>query len=155
MEDITKSWREEQHCGIIECNSLPFIDLHHTLFLANQTTSPVNFGIWFYRNPKCKTYKYKISFMYLHKYISPLQKPLTKKKILLEKHLSVSQKMKIGLLKLYQKKWLHLYLKFCFSSIPSSKGIAINNLKLVKAISAITHCEINDILISNPERVRN
>lgn len=29
LEDITKSWREEQHSGIIECNSLPFIDLHH------------------------------------------------------------------------------------------------------------------------------
>ena len=29
IEDITKSWREKQHCGIIECNSLPFIDLHH------------------------------------------------------------------------------------------------------------------------------
>jgi cyanophycin synthetase len=29
IEDITKSWREEQHCGVIECNSLPFIDLHH------------------------------------------------------------------------------------------------------------------------------
>jgi len=29
MEDITKSWKTEQHCGIIECNSLPFIDLHH------------------------------------------------------------------------------------------------------------------------------
>lgn len=29
MEDITKSWKEEAHCGIIECNSLPFIDLHH------------------------------------------------------------------------------------------------------------------------------
>ena len=29
IEDITKSWHEEQHCGIIECNSLPFIDLHH------------------------------------------------------------------------------------------------------------------------------
>ncbi len=29
IEDIAKSWREEQHCGIIECNSLPFIDLHH------------------------------------------------------------------------------------------------------------------------------
>lgn len=29
MEDITKPWKEEQHCGIIECNSLPFIDLHH------------------------------------------------------------------------------------------------------------------------------
>lgn len=39
MEDITKSWKTpartavqsggEQHSGIIECNSLPFIDLHH------------------------------------------------------------------------------------------------------------------------------
>ena len=29
MEDITKSWQEVEHCGIIECNSLPFIDLHH------------------------------------------------------------------------------------------------------------------------------
>jgi len=29
MEDITKSWKKEQHCGVIECNSLPFIDLHH------------------------------------------------------------------------------------------------------------------------------
>ncbi|HEV7424202.1 MAG TPA: hypothetical protein VGO21_03355, partial [Candidatus Paceibacterota bacterium] len=29
IEDITKSWKEEQHSGIIECNSLPFIDLHH------------------------------------------------------------------------------------------------------------------------------
>ncbi len=29
MEDVTKSWKGEQHCGIIECNSLPFIDLHH------------------------------------------------------------------------------------------------------------------------------
>ncbi len=29
IEDITKPWHEEQHCGIIECNSLPFIDLHH------------------------------------------------------------------------------------------------------------------------------
>ncbi len=27
--DITKSWKEEKHSGIIECNSLPFIDLHH------------------------------------------------------------------------------------------------------------------------------
>ncbi len=29
IEDITKPWFEEQHCGIIELNSLPFIDLHH------------------------------------------------------------------------------------------------------------------------------
>jgi len=27
-EDISKSWRE-QRCGIIECNGLPFINLHH------------------------------------------------------------------------------------------------------------------------------
>ena len=29
MENISKPWFQEQHCGIIECNSLPFIDLHH------------------------------------------------------------------------------------------------------------------------------
>jgi hypothetical protein len=29
IEDIGKPWNTEQHCGIIECNSLPFIDLHH------------------------------------------------------------------------------------------------------------------------------
>jgi hypothetical protein len=29
MADITKSWQEQKHSGIIECNSLPFIDLHH------------------------------------------------------------------------------------------------------------------------------
>jgi D-alanine-D-alanine ligase-like ATP-grasp enzyme len=28
IEDISRSWRE-QKCGVIECNSLPFIDLHH------------------------------------------------------------------------------------------------------------------------------
>lgn len=29
IEDISEPWYTEQHCGIIECNSLPFIDLHH------------------------------------------------------------------------------------------------------------------------------
>lgn len=28
IEDMSRSWKE-QKCGIIECNSLPFIDLHH------------------------------------------------------------------------------------------------------------------------------
>lgn len=28
IDDMAKSWRE-QKCGVIECNSLPFIDLHH------------------------------------------------------------------------------------------------------------------------------
>ena len=38
LEDVTKSWKEEQHCGIIECNSLPFIDLHHYVMFGK----PVN-----------------------------------------------------------------------------------------------------------------
>lgn len=29
IEDMGKSWREQKRCGVIECNSLPFIDLHH------------------------------------------------------------------------------------------------------------------------------
>lgn len=29
IEKIEEPWYTEQHCGIIECNSLPFIDLHH------------------------------------------------------------------------------------------------------------------------------
>jgi D-alanine-D-alanine ligase-like ATP-grasp enzyme len=29
VEDISRPWRKQQPCGVIECNSLPFIDLHH------------------------------------------------------------------------------------------------------------------------------
>ncbi len=29
IKDISKSWKEQEKCGIIECNSLPFVDLHH------------------------------------------------------------------------------------------------------------------------------
>jgi len=29
MQDIEKSWAEQKLCGAIECNSLPFLDLHH------------------------------------------------------------------------------------------------------------------------------
>ncbi len=28
IDDVTKSWRQQPRAGIIECNSLPFIDLH-------------------------------------------------------------------------------------------------------------------------------
>ena len=28
MEDASKSWKEQPKCGVIECNSAPFIDLH-------------------------------------------------------------------------------------------------------------------------------
>ncbi len=29
ITDIKKSWKIQEKCGVIECNSLPFIDLHH------------------------------------------------------------------------------------------------------------------------------
>lgn len=29
MNDVSISWREQPKCGVIECNSAPFIDLHH------------------------------------------------------------------------------------------------------------------------------
>ncbi len=28
IEDIEKSWRDQDRCGVIECNSMPFIELH-------------------------------------------------------------------------------------------------------------------------------
>lgn len=53
MEDITKSWKEEQHCGVIECNSLPFIDLHHYPLFGK----PVNVAgkLWDLVMPESKT----------------------------------------------------------------------------------------------------
>ncbi len=29
MQDVEKPWTEQELCGAIECNSLPFLDLHH------------------------------------------------------------------------------------------------------------------------------
>lgn len=29
MADVSVPWRSQKKCGVIECNSLPFIDLHH------------------------------------------------------------------------------------------------------------------------------
>ena len=29
MNDVSISWRDQPKCGVIECNSAPFIDLHH------------------------------------------------------------------------------------------------------------------------------
>lgn len=53
MEDITKSWKEEQHSGVIECNSLPFIDLHHYPLFGK----PVNVAgkLWDLVMPESKT----------------------------------------------------------------------------------------------------
>ncbi|HEV8677634.1 MAG TPA: hypothetical protein VN701_02280 [Candidatus Paceibacterota bacterium] len=32
IEDISKSWKEQGRCGVIECNSRPFFDNHHLPF---------------------------------------------------------------------------------------------------------------------------
>ena len=32
IEDISRSWKESPGCGVIECNSMPFIDTHHLPF---------------------------------------------------------------------------------------------------------------------------
>ena len=32
IEDITKPWKEQERCGILECNSMPFFDNHHLPF---------------------------------------------------------------------------------------------------------------------------
>lgn len=32
IPDITKSWKEQDRCGVIECNSMPFFDNHHLPF---------------------------------------------------------------------------------------------------------------------------
>ncbi len=32
IDDISRPWMETKRCGVIECNSLPFLDLHHYPF---------------------------------------------------------------------------------------------------------------------------
>lgn len=32
IDDITRSWKEQDRCGVIECNSMPFFDNHHLPF---------------------------------------------------------------------------------------------------------------------------
>lgn len=53
--DITKSWKEQKHCGIIECNSLPFIDLHHYVMFGK----PQNVAgrLWDLVLPESKPYQ--------------------------------------------------------------------------------------------------
>ncbi|MBU1292991.1 hypothetical protein KJ819_02910 [Patescibacteria group bacterium] len=35
IRDISSSWKEEERCGILECNSMPFFDNHHLPFEGN------------------------------------------------------------------------------------------------------------------------
>jgi len=32
IEDLSRSWKEQERCGILECNSMPFFDNHHLPF---------------------------------------------------------------------------------------------------------------------------
>ncbi|MDO8590777.1 MAG: hypothetical protein Q7R65_02225, partial [bacterium] len=44
MQDIEKPWTEQELCGAIECNSLPFLDLHH-MPLYGETLDPSS-ALW-------------------------------------------------------------------------------------------------------------
>ena len=44
MREVGRSWRAERRCGIIECNSLPFIDLHH--YPLNGASRNVAGALW-------------------------------------------------------------------------------------------------------------
>ena len=44
IEDISKSWKEQKRCGIIECNSRPFFDNHHLPFKGKPRN--VSAAIW-------------------------------------------------------------------------------------------------------------
>ncbi len=44
VEDPVRSWKEQQRCGILECNSMPFFDNHHLPFEG--TPRNVAAAIW-------------------------------------------------------------------------------------------------------------
>jgi cyanophycin synthetase len=44
ISDISKSWKEEKRSGVIECNSLPFIDLH--LFPLHGKSRNISSALW-------------------------------------------------------------------------------------------------------------
>lgn len=44
MQDVSRPWTEQLPCGVIECNSLPFIDLHY--FPYTGPVQPVAKNIW-------------------------------------------------------------------------------------------------------------
>lgn len=46
IKDISKSWKEQERCGVIECNSRPFFDNHHLPF--NGKPRNVAGAIWDY-----------------------------------------------------------------------------------------------------------
>ncbi len=44
MEDITRSWKEQEKLGVVECNSMPYIDLHQYVFEG--TSRMLGIDLW-------------------------------------------------------------------------------------------------------------
>lgn len=52
VADITKPWHEQKKSGVIECNSLPFIDLHH--YPLEGKSRDVATSLWYVVFPELK-----------------------------------------------------------------------------------------------------
>ncbi len=52
MNDMSQPWQDQMPCGVIECNSLPFIDLHYFPFTGQ--VQPVAGKIWDLIFPKSR-----------------------------------------------------------------------------------------------------
>lgn len=52
IEDISRSWKEQERCGVLECNSMPFFDNHHLPFEG--TPRNVAAAIWDMVQPEAK-----------------------------------------------------------------------------------------------------
>jgi cyanophycin synthetase len=53
MDDVSRSWRDQPKCGVIECNSAPFIDLHHFPLVGQPRN--VAAALWDIIYPESKT----------------------------------------------------------------------------------------------------
>lgn len=60
IADIKKSWKDQDNCGVIECNSLPFIDLHH--YPLKGQSRNVAGALWDIIYPETKPANYPKSF---------------------------------------------------------------------------------------------
>ncbi len=54
MKDVSVSWKDQPKCGVIECNSAPFIDLHHYPLVGKPHN--VAAALWDIIYPESKTH---------------------------------------------------------------------------------------------------
>ncbi len=54
MKDVSVSWKDQPKCGVIECNSAPFIDLHHFPLVGKPHN--VAAALWDIIYPESKTH---------------------------------------------------------------------------------------------------